>query len=130
MGGAIFNFSQNIGLKTTKNVRFCILHKPMKLTTKAPPPPLATLLYTTTINGVRKEMNKHLIDAEIRYREFKMSKLGLAYYRLYFRRTTVDHNASKIVLVIGVAHKHSFYFCRQRDQKDKKALLLTTTLIA
>ena len=29
MGGAIFNFSQQIGLKSTKNVRFCILHKPM-----------------------------------------------------------------------------------------------------
>ena len=28
-GGAIFNFSQKIGLKSTKNVRFCILHKPM-----------------------------------------------------------------------------------------------------
>ena len=28
-GGAIFNFSQKIGLKTTKMVRFCILHKPM-----------------------------------------------------------------------------------------------------
>ena len=28
-GGAIFNFSQKIGLKNTKNVRFCILHKPM-----------------------------------------------------------------------------------------------------
>ena len=28
-GGAIFNFSQKIGLKTTTKVRFCILHKPM-----------------------------------------------------------------------------------------------------
>ena len=28
-GGAIFNFSQKIGLKSTKNVQFCILHKPM-----------------------------------------------------------------------------------------------------
>ena len=29
MGGANFNFSQKIGLKTTKKVRFCILYKPM-----------------------------------------------------------------------------------------------------
>ena len=29
MGGAIFNFSQKIGLKSAKNVPFCILHKPM-----------------------------------------------------------------------------------------------------
>ena len=28
-GGNIFNFSQKIDLKTTKKVRFCILHKPM-----------------------------------------------------------------------------------------------------
>ena len=29
MGGAIFHFSQKIGLKSTKNMLFCILHKPM-----------------------------------------------------------------------------------------------------
>ena len=32
MGGAIFHFSQKIGLKSTKYMRFCILHKP------TPPP--------------------------------------------------------------------------------------------
>ena len=36
-GGAIFNFSPNICLKSTKNVRFCILHKPMG--GLSPPPP-------------------------------------------------------------------------------------------
>ena len=35
-GGALFNFLQKIGLKSSKNVQFCILHKP--------PPSLATLL--------------------------------------------------------------------------------------
>ena len=44
MGWAIFNFSQKIGLKSTKNVRFCILHKPMGGLEPPPPPPLATLL--------------------------------------------------------------------------------------
>ena len=38
-GGAIFNFSQKIGLKTTKNVRFCILHKPMGGGSSPPAPP-------------------------------------------------------------------------------------------
>ena len=39
-GGAIFNFSQKIGLKSIKNVRFCILHKPMGgLEPPRPPPP-------------------------------------------------------------------------------------------
>ena len=38
-GGAIFNFSQKIGLKTTKNVRFCILHKPMGGARALPAPP-------------------------------------------------------------------------------------------
>ena len=28
-GGAIFLFSEKIGLKSTKSIRFCILHKPM-----------------------------------------------------------------------------------------------------
>ena len=48
-GGAIFNFSQKIGLKTTKNVRFCILHKPIGglEPPPPPPPPFATLLITT-----------------------------------------------------------------------------------
>ena len=46
MGGAIFHFSQKIGLKTTKNMRFCILYKPMG-GLEPPPPPLATLLLTT-----------------------------------------------------------------------------------
>ena len=41
-GGAIFNFSQKIGLKSIKNVRFCIFHKPMG---GLQPPPLATLLH-------------------------------------------------------------------------------------
>ena len=42
MGGAIFHFSQKIGLKSTKYMRFCILHKPMG--GARAPPPLATLL--------------------------------------------------------------------------------------
>ena len=45
-GGVIFNFSQKIGLKTTKNVRFCILHKPMGgLGPPRPPPGYATVYY-------------------------------------------------------------------------------------
>ena len=42
-GGAIFNFSKRIGLKTTKKVRFCILYKPMGgLEPPRPPPGYAT----------------------------------------------------------------------------------------
>ena len=44
-GGAIFNFSQKIGLKSTKNMRFCILHEPMG----GLEPPLATLLFTAIV---------------------------------------------------------------------------------
>ena len=40
MGGAIFHFSHKIGLKSTKSMRFCILHKPMGgLEPPLPPPP-------------------------------------------------------------------------------------------
>ena len=49
IGGAIFHFSQKIGLKSTKNMRFCILHKPMGGVEPPPAPPLATLL--STIDG-------------------------------------------------------------------------------
>ena len=38
-GGAIFHFSQKIGLKSAKNKRFCILHKPMEGARAPPPPP-------------------------------------------------------------------------------------------
>ena len=38
-GGSIFNFLQKIGLKSTKNVRFCILHKPMGRGSSPPAPP-------------------------------------------------------------------------------------------
>ena len=39
MEGAIFHFSPKIGLKSTKNMQFCILHKPMGGGARAPPPP-------------------------------------------------------------------------------------------
>ena len=38
-GGAIFHFSQKIGLKSKKNMRFCILHKPMGWLEPPRPPP-------------------------------------------------------------------------------------------
>ena len=47
-GGAIFNFSQKIDLKSIKNMRFCILHKPMGGGLEpppAPPPPPPWLRY-------------------------------------------------------------------------------------
>ena len=43
-GWAIFNFSQKILIKSIKNVRFCILPKPMGGGSSPPAPPLATLL--------------------------------------------------------------------------------------
>ena len=49
MGGAIFHFSHQIGLKSTKTMRFCILHKLMGGSSPPPPrPPLATLLALCT----------------------------------------------------------------------------------
>ena len=38
-GGAVFNFSPKIGFKSTKNVRFCILYKPMGGARASPRPP-------------------------------------------------------------------------------------------
>ena len=39
MWGAIFNFSQEIGLKSTKNMQFCILQKPIEGARAPPRPP-------------------------------------------------------------------------------------------
>ena len=59
MGGAIFHFSQKIGLKSTKNMRFCILHKPMGGARAPPAPPLATLLtYGTYYVNVKKKSRR------------------------------------------------------------------------
>ena len=44
-GGAIFNFLPKIGIKSTKNVRFCILHKPMGGAKPPRPPWLRYWLY-------------------------------------------------------------------------------------
>ena len=42
-GGAVFIFWAKIGVKSTRNVQFCILFRPMG-GSSPPPPPLATLL--------------------------------------------------------------------------------------
>ena len=58
MGGAIFHFSQKIGLKSTKNMRFCILHKPMEGARAPPAPPWLrywwSMINPTNIQGVSK----------------------------------------------------------------------------
>ena len=48
MVGAIFHFSQKIGLKSTKSMRFCILHEPMG--GSSPPPPPAPPGYATALH--------------------------------------------------------------------------------
>ena len=60
-GGAIFHFSQKIGLKSTRSMRFCILHKPMG-ELEPPPPPLATLLITIIL-AVFLIASSHLIQS-------------------------------------------------------------------
>ena len=63
MGGAIFNFLQKIALKSTKNVRFCILHKPMGGLEPPRPPWLRyCLLIPKSINQL---IPKTVIETEI-----------------------------------------------------------------
>ena len=52
MGGAIFHFSQEIGLKSTKSMRFCILHKPMGGLEPPPPPPWLRYWYTEIVSCI------------------------------------------------------------------------------
>ena len=55
-GGAIFNFSQKIGLKSTKNVRFCILHKPMGGLEPPPAPPPPWLRYCVQLTIIMQPL--------------------------------------------------------------------------
>ena len=62
-GGAIFNFSQKIGLKTTKKVRFWILHKPMGgLEPPLPPPWLRYWMRVQTILKLLGEIQSNWGD--------------------------------------------------------------------
>ena len=55
-GGAIFHFSQKIGLKNTKNMRFCILLKPMGGARAPPAPPwLRYCTQTVVYAGFKKK---------------------------------------------------------------------------
>ena len=56
-GGAVFNFSPKIGLKSTKNVRFCILHKPMGGGSSPPPPWLRYCIYGRKWSDLQKKMS-------------------------------------------------------------------------
>ena len=80
-GGAIFHFSQKIGLKSTKNMQFCILHKPMGETRAPPPPPpppLATLLCSVEdellwtmqkyVSGFRSQITRGVIQMKKRHK--------------------------------------------------------------
>ena len=60
MGGVIFHFSQKISLKSTKNMRFCILHKPMGGARAPPPPPGYATVYMSAARpsgNVRVELD-------------------------------------------------------------------------
>ena len=78
-GGAIFHFSQKIGLKSTKNMRFCILHKPMG-GGSSPPPGYATDHYG--IREVANELIKSYLSDRFQYVELdnvKSSRINIKY---------------------------------------------------
>ena len=65
-GGAIFNFSQKIGLKSIKNMPFCILHKPMGGARAPPPPPgYATACLPSLVNATPRYMNLKIANVGI-----------------------------------------------------------------
>ena len=100
-GGAIFNFPQKIGLKSTKNMRFCILHKPIGGARAPPAPPLATLLEVAccvTSHGHVTKLNL-------------MKKKLLIYQKdLYF------------AIIISVTLKHYMYLSPPKKGFYKKAI--------
>ena len=51
MGGTIFHFSLKIGLKSTKTMRFCILHKPMGGSSPPPAPLLPGYVTVRNMTG-------------------------------------------------------------------------------
>ena len=58
MGGAIFSISQKIGLKSTKNMQFCILHKPMGGTRAPPRPPWLRYCIEVEVTWLDKEYSR------------------------------------------------------------------------
>ena len=83
MGGAIFHFSQKIGLKSTKNMRFCILHKPMGGARAPPRPPPG---YATNCRGLSGSNSRRFMTP-LTLRVFTVvlsHKLHLAEYLSYW----------------------------------------------
>ena len=73
-GGAVFNFSPKIGLKSTKNVRFCILHKPMG---GSSPPWLRYWIYPPRVSApLLTILPKTLIDS---YKQFFFYEFNFNY---------------------------------------------------
>ena len=58
VGGAVFIFGAKVGLKSTKNVLFCILFRPVGGYSPPPPPGYATEICTATT----KTLSRHLSD--------------------------------------------------------------------
>ena len=80
-GGAFFNLSQKIGLKSTKNMRFCILHKPMGGARAPPASPLATLLVVGNFQiTVQAKMTS------VRSKLYRINQNILARTKNHFRR--------------------------------------------
>ena len=70
-GGAIFNFSQKIGLKSIKNMRFCILHEPMGgLEPPRAPPWLRYCAQTKQSHTGQKFSKKNFLQRGIFERKF------------------------------------------------------------
>ena len=87
-GGAVFIFSPKIGLKSTKNVRFCILYRPKG--GSSPPPPLATLLDGSMVRYL----------STVRYASIFAKKYGTLVRYAFFKMVRVRY-ASKVELKYG-----------------------------
>ena len=64
MGGFVFIFRAKLGLKCTKNVRFCILFWPIRGGSSPPPPPPPPLLVTLLVVCVYCSTRKMLKETE------------------------------------------------------------------
>ena len=103
-GGAISNFSQKIGLKTTKLVRFFILHKPMG-GARAPPRPPPWLRYWTQCGSdLKKKSSSKNFCGRSPTKRFSKKFLGDLKKKVFTRLLAFSNkyfNASKTSAVLG-----------------------------
>ena len=109
-GGAIFNFSQKIGLKSTKNVRFCILHKPMGGLEPPRPPWLRYWMDTQeNFNHLPSERKQNIYSSEAGLRTRKTC-LFCRTQKFFWTQKALSSSLKRSSKVKKLSERNIFYW--------------------